>query len=356
MYEDYTAYLQTMVAWEGSQVANLSVHLLIPDPQRAFNDDVYGRSYQNNFLTTTEFSAILQQLYDNGYMLVSLSDLYELQYDETSGRDIYVAKTLLLPPGKTPVMLTETNANYYTYMTDSNNDGKPDAGADGFAYKLCYDGTSFYNELIRPDGGVSTGAFDLVPLLENFIAQHPDFSYRNARAIIAFSGYDGILGYRLYSSKLTPAQQQEEQAAAAAVVQALRDTGYEIACFSYGSFAKGTLNYADMTPEDIKTDLQKWAENITPIIGETNIMVFSKEADIAGTDSYIGNSKFNVMYNAGYRFFLGSGETSWDQVDNLYVRQNRIMVTGAYLKKYPARYAALFDAAAVLDPYRSNFT
>ena len=356
MYEDYTAYLQTMVEWDGSQVVNLSMHLLIADPQRAFNDDVYGRSYRNNFITATEFSAILQQLYDNNYMLVSLSDLYELQYDASSGRDIYVAKKLLLPPGKTPIMLTETNANYYTYMTDSNGDGKPDAGADGFAYKLCYGESGFYNELVLADGSVVTGAYDLVPLLEAFIASHPDFSYRDARAVIAFSGYDGILGYRLYSSKLTPAQQLEEQAAAAAVVDALRKTGYEIACFTYGNSNKGTLDYSALDGEAIHADLQLWNEKIVPIIGQTDIFVFAKEDDIAGDESYIGNVKFNVMHGQyGFSFFLGSGSTPWNQVDNLYVRHDRLMVTGKYLKEHPEWYTELFDAASVLDPYRANF-
>ena len=46
------------------------------------------------------------------------------------------------------------------------------------------------------DGTVVTGSFDLVPLLEDFIAEHPDFSYKGARAVLAFTGYQGVLGYR----------------------------------------------------------------------------------------------------------------------------------------------------------------
>ncbi len=350
MHDQYTAELNSMVPWTGNQVINLSIHLLIADPQRAFHDDTYARSYRNNFITTTEFSAILQQLYDNECILVSLSDLYELRYDESSGRDIYVAKTLLLPPGKTPVMLTETNANYYTYMTDSNGDGKPDAGADGFAYKLCYGEDGFYNEYVLSDGTVTTGAYDMVPILEAFIAEHPDFSYRDARAIIAITGYDGILGYRVNSSKLGAAQKQEEQAAAAEVVNALREAGYDIACFTYNN-----VNFDKTSATEIQSDLQDWAEVVASVIGPVDILAFPKEVDIAGADNYTGNTKFNVMYNEGYRFFLGTGIVSWDQVDNLYVRHNRLMVTGSYLTQYPERFAGLFDATAVLDPYRANF-
>ena len=37
------------------------------------------------------------------------------------------------------------------------------------------------------DGTVSTGSYDLVPLLEDFIQEHPDFSYRGDRAVFALT-------------------------------------------------------------------------------------------------------------------------------------------------------------------------
>ena len=50
--------------------------------------------------------------------------------------------------------------------------------------------------LLTPEGQIVTGDYDLVPILNRFIAEHPDFSYRGARAILAFTGYEGVLGYR----------------------------------------------------------------------------------------------------------------------------------------------------------------
>ena len=49
------------------------------------------------------------------------------------------------------------------------------------------------NEMKMDDGSVSVGSYDLVPLLDDFIKEHPDFSYRGAKACIAFTGYNGIL-------------------------------------------------------------------------------------------------------------------------------------------------------------------
>ncbi len=343
----YHQILNSMVSWKASDVPSLSFHVLIADPSRAFADKTYGSSYKKNFVTVSEFEAILQQLYDNGYVLVDLDDFYTTEYNSSSGRDVYTEKELLLPEGKKPIMLTETNANYYTYMVDPNEDGKPDAKGAGFASKLCFDGESFYNELVNADGSISTGAFDLVPILEEFIESNPDFSYKGARATIAFSGYDGVLGYRINSKKLKADALQEERDGAAAIVQALRDAGYKLACYSYSNPKK----FASMTSQELKDDLQKWLDEITPWVGDVDIMVYPWDADIGDENPYSG-SKFNVFYNAGFRYFMGTGETPWNQVSELYVRHNRINVTGTNLSKHADWYTGMFDASTVLDSAR----
>ena len=346
----YNQIISNMVSWKASDVPNLSFHVLIADPVRAFNDKTYASSYKKNFATVSEFAAILQQLYDNGYVLVDLDDFYTTTHNNSSGRDVYTEKELLLPAGKKPIMLTETNANYYTYMVDPNEDGKPDAKGSGFASKLCYDGESFYNELVNADGSISTGAFDMVPILEAFIENNPDFSYKGARAIIAFSGYDGVLGYRINSTKLKAAALQEEREGAAAIVQALKDAGYKLACYTYNN-----INYSSKDATAIESDLKKWANEITPWIGEIDILVYAREADIGDETPYRDSSartKFNLLYNAGFRYFMGNGDAPWNQVDEYYVRHNRINVTGTNLTKNADWFAGMFDASSILDSDR----
>lgn len=342
----YQEILGTMVSWKAGDVPNLSFHVLIADPNRAYKDKTYSSSYKKNFVTITEFAAILQQLYDNGYVLVDLDDFYGTQHNSSSGRDVFVETELLLPAGKKPVMITETNANYYTYMVDPNEDGKPDAKGAGFASKLCYDG-EFYNEFVNADGSISTGAYDLVPILEEFIESNPDFSYKGARATIAFSGYDGVLGYRINSTRLSAAELQAEREGAAAIVQALKDAGYTLACYTYNN-----LNYSTKDASSIQTDLRKWSEQIAPWIGELNVLVFAKDGDIGDTNPYSG-SKFNVVYNAGFRFFMGTSDAPWNQVNDLYIRHNRINVTGTNLKSHAELFDGMFDASSVLDSARS---
>ena len=347
-YNTYSDTLKNMVTWQAGDVVNLSFHLLIADTDRAFVDAQYGSSYKRNFITVNEFNAILQQLYDNGYVLVSLDDFYTQEYNASSGRYVFTEKQLQLPAGKKPIMLTETNANYYTYMTDSNGDGKPDAGADGFACRLCHDENGFYNEIVNADGSISTGSFDMVPLLEDFIAENPDFSYKGARAVVAFTGYDGILGYRINSTKLGADALQAERDGAAAIVEALKNAGYDLACFTYEN-----VNYSSYSASDVQSDIQKWLDNVAPWIGAVDIMVFAKDVDIAGAESYTGNSKFNVLYNAGFTYFMGVSSDPWNQVNDQYVRHNRLVITGYHLQNNADWYDGIFDPSSVLDSARN---
>ena len=96
----------------------------------------------------------------------------------------------MLPPGKIPFVMSQDDLCYYEYM-----DG------DGFASRMIVGENGKPTcEMVMDDGSVSVGSYDLVPLLEDFITEHPDFSYRGARAVLAFTGYQGVLGYRTYLS------------------------------------------------------------------------------------------------------------------------------------------------------------
>lgn len=331
--DNYTMIQNSMVTWQASQVPNLSFHVLVADMKAALADETYGQSaknlYNRNFISTEEFSAILQQLYDNGYVLVDLSDFYSC--DNTDGT--FQQKTLQLPAGKKPLLLTETHCSYYQYMAQSH----------AFASKLCYNG-NFYNEMVTADGATVTGSFDLVPLLEDFIRLHPDFSYQGARAILAFSGYDGIFGYRISEEGSTQAAQKE---AAATLANALRNAGYTLACYTYGN-----MDYSVKNAQAIAEDIQQWQELIGSVIGQTDILVFAQESDI-GT-SYEANPKFDILHRAGFHYFLGSSAILYQAVDDQYVRHNRLMVTGSNLAHHADWFKDMIDTDGLLDSRRGN--
>lgn len=343
-----------MVAWsDPSQVLNLSFQMLVVDPGRAYSARTYAKSYKNNFITLYEFKAILQQLYDKGYMLVRLSDLVTTETD-AEGNVIYTAKTLYLPAGKKPLLLTECQVNYYCYMVDSDGDKIADKGGAGFASKLIVDENGdIVNEYVDAEGNVLTGAYDMVPVLNEFVEEHPDFSLRGAKAILSITGYDGVFGYRTNpgaKDKLGEEAYNQEVKDATELVEALRMDGYEIACYTYQNKA-----YADYSSTEIQADQKHWTDEVTPIVGNVDILVFAQNSEIGDTNNPYSGQKFNALSALGYKYYLGANTngTTWASVESGYFRQHRVMVTGALLKNSPEIFSAYFDAAAVLDPARS---
>ena len=136
--------------------------------------------------TKPEFEKMMQAMYDKGYVLVRIHDVaYEVDDPETGGKKM-VWGDIMLPPGKTAFVLSQDDVNYYEYM-----DG------DGFAKDIIVGPNGKpLNEMVMDDGSISVGAYDLIPILDEFIEQHPDFSYRGAKGIIAVTGYNGVFGYR----------------------------------------------------------------------------------------------------------------------------------------------------------------
>lgn len=351
---EYVAALDTMVAWsDPAAIPNLAFNLLVADPVRAYADEDYGSAYRSNFVTIREFSQILQQLYDNGYMLVSIRDLFTTTVNE-GGQTVYAPKTLYLPQGKKPFILTETGVNYNIYMVDGDGDNLPDKDGAGFASKLIIDENgNIVNEMVDAAGNTVTGAYDLVPILDAFIAEHPDFSLRGAKAILAVSGYNGLFGYRTNADAKEMFGEEAynaDQRNAAAIADALRSSGYELACYTYDQ-----ISYSDCSATMIQSDQNHWAEEVVPILGNLDIMVYFRSSDISDTTPYSGD-KYEVLKQSGYRYYIGASSSGepWAYVGEGYVRQNRILVTGSALENNQQLFEGMFDAASLLDPARTE--
>lgn len=352
---DYTQLQAALIPYTDiTNVPNLSFQLLIADPIRAFADATYGTAFNKNYVTTTEFSEILQKLYDNGYVLVRQHDLV-MQGVDVDGNPAYGYNTLYLPEGKKPLVLTQTGVNYFTYMVDSDKDGLPDKGGSGFASKLVLDEEGrLVNEIVNADGTTTTGDYDLIPILDRFIEAHPDFSYKGARAVIAVTGYDGLFGYRTDKETVDKHGQSfydEQVAGAKQIADALKAEGYELACYTYDS-----MNYGESGEAEIKADLQYWISEDLPILGDVDILVFPNGSDIATMGAVYSGGKYTTLSEAGFRFFIGmeNAKTNWAEVTGDYCRQTRRLVSGSRLAHNADIFADLFDATGVLDNSRGN--
>ena len=348
----YSQALTQVKEWsDPSQITNLSFHVLIADPARAFTNKGYGNAYNKNFVTIDEFQKILEQLYANGYVLVDLDSIVSKTVAE-DGTVTFSANTIYLPSDKTPIMLTETMVNYFNYMIDSNDDGVADAGGGGFASRLVVtESGEIKAEMVNADGQTVVGDYDFVPILESFIAEHPDFSYQGARATLAVSGSEGIFGYRIgdyfyEEKKLDASKKQDEIDGATKVVQALRDQGYTIACYTYEN-----LDYNAINATAIQNDLQAWFDEVKPVLGEVDVMVFARHIDLS---DYGTGNKFNVLYSSGFRYFMGASTSPWAEVTEGYFHQKRLLVTGTNMAYASTTFTKYFNSMAILNDQRGS--
>ncbi len=322
LYDQYKADLAALVLWDDlSKVPNLSFRTLVADLQKAAADPNRGSRYTSRYITTDEFSRILEQLYEGGFVLVSLYD-FAVPTTADDGSVGVNRSGIRLPEGKKPIILTQEGVNYYSHTEKCG----------GFADRL----------IVGADGeltcvlGENEGAFDLVPVLNAFLAEHPDFSYEGARATIAVSGYEGLFGMTL--------DHDEE---IRAVADKLRAQGYDIACYTYAD-----MEYADFGVVGLQEDMTKWFDQIAPVLGATDILVYPTGGDIKGREPY-GGSKYDALHGYGFRYFTGveNGGT-WGMITGDYARQIRTVVTAENLKSNPEWYEGLFDASTVLSPER----
>lgn len=335
----------SMVKWaDVRQIPHIFVRPLIADEDRAFAADDRADVYSADYITVSEFRAMLNELYQNDYVLVSLHDVAGMQEVESGTGIIKKIQwgSIYLPEGKKPFVLSEENVCYTMKMAD-----------DGFASRLVLleDGTL---TCALQDGDITTwGAYDVVPVLEEFIAEHPDFSYRGARALLGISGIDGVLGYHTSYVYMDEDSYVDDTSEARRVAARLAELGYEFGCNGY-HYTSVSANVMD--DETFETEMKAWINETGSIVGKTDIFMFPNGADV-GDWHYYSGGRYETLKKLGYDYFINmnASETSWNQILDAYVRQGRRCISGAALYKDTQGgtfYADLFDASKVLDSER----
>lgn len=345
----YKKKKESCVSWPLDQVTHVFYHTLIKDTSKAFDGDYKSGDYDQVMTTIDEFNKITQSMYEKGYVMVSIYDMATV--DENGNM---TPGEILLPEGKIPFVLSEDDVCYYHYM-----DG------DGFASKLVVDDDGkVRNEYIEDDGSVSVGDYDVVPLIDRFVEEHPDFSYRGARGIVALTGYNGILGYRTDSSYETRPDDLDadkvqwldnhpdfdlntEREGAKKVVQAMKKEGWLFASHTWGH-----QNVSQISLEKLQADTQRFKENVDPLIGGTDIIIFAFGADLAGAEDYSGE-KFEYLKSQGYNYFCNVDSSQYFvQIRDNYFRMGRRNLDGYRMYYNPELISDLFDAQEVFNSDR----
>ena len=254
---------QLTQAWGPEQpVEHLFFHPIIAYPQYAFSSAVPAdrqKGLDDWMVTVDEYKKILQNVYDKGYILVAMEDVWSEVTDD-SGTHM-VRNTLMLPEGKKPLIISFDDVNYYDYMLAEGFTSKLVVGEDGQIWAECTD--PYTKETFL------TQDLDATPILDNFVLEHPDFSLNGAKAIYSLTGYQGILGYRTQNDRdIAPgdpkrpefeAYRQREIDAVKPVIARLKETGW-----TFGSHTWGHINLGSETRtlESVKTDTERWLEEV----------------------------------------------------------------------------------------------
>lgn len=341
----YNETKSTLVRQDPEKVPHVFFHSLIVDKSKAFDGDKKQMSYNQVMTTVGEFEKILNILYERGFVLVKIHDIADMVKDESTGEYVMKAQDIMLPPGKTPIVMSQDDVCYYEYMV-----------GDGFASRLVIgDDGRVTTEMDMDDGTSKVGDYDLIPILNKFIDEHPDFSYKGAKAIIALTGYNGIFGYRTAPSYSENPTYEEDKKKATEIANALRADGWEIASHSWGHRHLGKES-----DEAFKTDCDKWQNEVETLVGETDILIFPFGTDIGSWHPYTDdNARYVYLKDQGFRYFcnVDSSAPYWVQIGKDYMRQGRRNLDGYRMLRDiqepdNAKLKDLFDANEVYDKDR----
>jgi hypothetical protein len=310
-------------------VEHIFFHPLVVYPELAFDGDSLAQGYNDWFLTVPEFKQIIEQLYKNDYILIDIHSLYE---ENTGNGHVAIhPKELKLPKGKKPLVLSIDDLNYYDYMIQNGN-----------VHKL----------ILNPSGEVFTESVDLhgkkvvsddneiVPILDHFVREHPDFSDHGAKGLIALTGYQGILGYRTNDKQAAKAVMEQEKAAY--IIRRLKETGW-----SFASHGWGHLDAIKVSYDRFVQDTKRWKREVDPLIGPTSIYVYP-----FGSRVETDGDKFKALNNAGFHVLCSVGPTPYLKWQSGVMMMDRRHIDGIALKTQRTKLLELFDANDVIDPIR----
>lgn len=330
----------TYVAWDGI-VEHLFFHPVVAYPELAFDGDAQANGIDDYMVTVDEYNKILQSVYDNGYILVDINDVWR----ETTGEDgqpKMVRNTLYLPEGKKPLILSFDDTNYYPYMLTNGFTYKLIIGDDGKVWSWGKDPAG--NEVVSRD-------LDAITILDRFVEDYPDFSPFGAKGCLSLTGYEGILGYRTQTTTQgwtaeQEAARQQEREAVKPVIEELKRTGW-----TFGSHTWGHIRLGSKSLAEVQADTQRWNDEVASLVGPTAILFYPHGERPDGGDWQQTGPVFQYLQSQGFRVFCSVGIESFSYIkkDICAVICDRLHPDGTTLRYSRQRYLQFYDAKDIMD-------
>ncbi len=321
--EDFVAALQPYTG----RIEQVFFHSLIVYPELAFGPKSSEPQGYNYWMTTQlEFERMLPLLMERGYVLVRISDLYEVDAQGNVS-----AKTLYLPKGKRPLLISVDNVGY------------PESRKkDGFASRLIIDNNNEISAVIRNLEGkeVISRTAEVFPIVDDFVKVHPEFSYRGAKGMLGITGSWGVMGY---DPKIP-----EEALEAKRIANRMKELGWEFVSHSY-THAGGKYFSENSTLEGIKEDTELFKKWIVPIIGDSNVFIAPFGITLKG-------ELYQYFIDEGYTFYLNVDRRSQPRIIGKSVLMPRINLDGFVMNRDKAYISEhFFDVDKVYDQRRPPF-
>lgn len=328
--------------WGPQQVVeHLFFHPLVCYPEQAFDGDSQANGIDDWMITVEEYNRILNSLYEKGYILVNMNDVWS-EVTDGDGQTVMVRNTLMLPEGKKPLILSYDDVNYYEYMQGNGFTWKLILGEDGDLWS--------YSKDPAGDDVISQNQ-DAITILDQFVRAHPDFSLNGVKGCLCLTGYEGILGYRTNTAKEDNSaafeeNRQREIEAVKPVVARLKETGWY-----FGSHTWGHINLAGKSLDVVKADTERWFAEVGSLVGETRLMIYPHGARPDGNDVQQTGPVFRYLQSQGFRVFASVGTESYSKIkpDICAVICDRLHPDGTTLRWQRHRYLQFYDAKEVID-------
>ena len=205
-------------------------------------------------------------------------------------------------------------------------------------------------------GKTVEGDYDCIPIIDDFVRAHPDFSYHGDKGSIGLTGYEGILGYRTSVREYgDTAATHGAQRQAKTVADAIKDEGWNFASHTWGH-----INLTRDSLSRIRRDAKRWDAEVRPLIGNTHELIFPFGADIAGVAPYSStNAKYAFLHRVehfDYFFNVDASRDAWMQLTPGSLRQARIDIDGITLQRSLDGRThvldAFFNPRSTIDPHR----
>ena len=314
-----------LVLWT-EPVQHIFFHSLILYPEHLFrrvqDNDLLIKLYKDNFVTHREFERILPQLFERGYVLYCISEVFSR--DNDAGAEMR-QNEIWLPEGKKPLIISIDDPSYHY--------------GSGFANRIILDENGILaTEVITPAGQtIVTYDGDVSLVIDNFVQKNPEFSFRGARGIIATTGYLGFMGYKLDT--------EDSREKAKAVANKYKENGWLFANHSYYHRRHWFLGDGGCA-ERITYDTKKWKEVIEPIVGETNLYV-------APFGYLLEGAAFEVILANGYDIYFDVVLQQRIFVHERFALMGRVQIDGLGMRFNRTVLDALFfDVDSVKDRHR----